>query len=109
MISMVFMAGLTWLPFRVILSLGLAIVLGHFYLLHTLRMIVFFAAGHTMTEADKSLQIIPMLFVLLGDGGYSLGVVYLIWIAVVASLYPLCRWYDAYKTTHHEQWWLSYL
>ncbi|RIV20005.1 DUF1624 domain-containing protein [Fibrisoma montanum] len=81
----------------------------HFYFLHTLRMIVFFAAGHTMTEADKSLQIIPMRFVLPGDGGYNLGVVYLIWIAVVASLYPLCRWFDAYKTTHKEQWWLSYL
>lgn len=72
-------------------------------------MIVFFAAGHTMTEADKALQTIPMRFVLPGNGGYNLGVVYLIWIAVVASLYPLCRWYDAYKTRHKEQWWLSYL
>ncbi|WP_375446610.1 hypothetical protein [uncultured Fibrella sp.] len=50
-----------------------------------------------------------MRFVLPGDGGYNLGVVYLIWIAVIASLYPLCRWFDAYKTTHKEQWWLSYL
>ena len=81
----------------------------HWYVLHTLRMIVFFAAGHTMAEADEALKIIPMRFVLPGDGGYSLLVVYVVWAAVVTSLYPLCRWYDAYKTAHKEQWWLGYL
>jgi len=35
--------------------------------------------------------------------------VYLIWIAIVSSLYPLCKWYDKYKTDHKEKWWLSYL
>ena len=40
---------------------------------------------------------------------YSLGVVYLVWIAVVISVYPLCKWYDRYKTNHKEKWWLSYL
>lgn len=41
--------------------------------------------------------------------GFSLGVVYLVWIAVVAGAYPLCKWYDNYKTNHKEKWWLSYL
>ena len=41
--------------------------------------------------------------------GFSLWVVYLIWIAVILLLYPLCRWYDKYKTNHKEKWWLSYL
>ena len=81
----------------------------HWYVLHTLRMIVFFAAGHTMAEADAALKTIPMKFALPGTGGYSLWVVYVVWIAVVASFYPLCRWYDAYKTAHKEYWWLSYL
>jgi uncharacterized membrane protein len=81
----------------------------HFFVLHCLRMAVFFAAGHTMAEADKALKTIPMRFVLPGAGGYSLLVVYLIWLAVVLALYPVCRWYDAYKTSHKEQWWLSYL
>jgi hypothetical protein len=40
--------------------------------------------------------------------GYPLGVVYLIWIGIVALLYPLCRRYAAYKKTH-RQWWLSYI
>ena len=50
----------------------------------------------------------PFLFVMPGEG-FSLGVVYVIWITLVALLYPVCRWYDRYKTSHREKWWLSYL
>jgi len=28
---------------------------------------------------------------------------------VILCLYPLCKWYDNYKTSHKEKWWLSYL
>ncbi len=45
----------------------------------------------------------------LNGYGFSLPVVYLVWVAVVAMLYPLCVWYDRYKTTHKNYWWLSYL
>ena len=41
--------------------------------------------------------------------GFSLGIVYLVWAAVVVGAYPLCKWYDNYKTNHKEKWWLSYL
>jgi uncharacterized membrane protein len=42
--------------------------------------------------------------------GFSLGVTYLIWIGVVLVLFPICLWYDRYKTKHsREKWWLSYL
>ncbi|HLA57980.1 MAG TPA: heparan-alpha-glucosaminide N-acetyltransferase domain-containing protein [Puia sp.] len=41
--------------------------------------------------------------------GFSLGAVYLIWIALILILYPLCRKYDSYKSRHKEKWWLSYL
>jgi hypothetical protein len=33
-------------------------------------------------------------------GGVGLAVIYLIWIAVVALLYPVCRWYGDYKAAH---------
>lgn len=39
--------------------------------------------------------------------GYSLWVVYGVWLAIVAGLYPLCRWFDHYKRTHRAAW-LSY-
>jgi uncharacterized membrane protein len=41
--------------------------------------------------------------------GFSLPVAYLIWAAIVVGLYPLCKWYDAYKQANKDKWWLSYL
>jgi hypothetical protein len=41
--------------------------------------------------------------------GFNLGVVYLVWIALVIILYPLCKWFEAYKANHRDKWWLSYL
>jgi len=43
------------------------------------------------------------------DYGFSLPVVYLIWIAVVAISYPICRWYANLKNRRRDLWWLSYL
>jgi hypothetical protein len=56
----------------------------------------------------KGIQGLPFKFSAPGEG-YSLGVVYLIWIAVVFLMYPVCKWYDKYKTNHKEKKWLSYL
>ena len=41
--------------------------------------------------------------------GYPLPVVFLAWIVAVAMLYPLCRWYGAFKARHKDNIWLSYL
>ncbi|WP_420126822.1 DUF1624 domain-containing protein [Longimicrobium sp.] len=40
--------------------------------------------------------------------GFSLAATYLCWIAGVALLYPLCRWFAGVKQRRNE-WWLSYL
>ncbi len=39
--------------------------------------------------------------------GYSLPVVYLVWAVVVATLYPLCRWFAGVKRRRSDAW-LSY-
>jgi uncharacterized membrane protein len=41
--------------------------------------------------------------------GVSLPVVYLIWLGVIVTLYPLCRWFAGVKQRHRDVWWLSYL
>jgi uncharacterized membrane protein len=41
--------------------------------------------------------------------GFSLPIVYIIWLSMVAGLYFLCRWYERYKKAHSYQWWLSYV
>lgn len=40
--------------------------------------------------------------------GYDLPIVYLVWIGVVALLFPLCRWYVRLKQRQRNAW-LSYL
>ncbi|MDP4261821.1 MAG: heparan-alpha-glucosaminide N-acetyltransferase domain-containing protein [Bacteroidota bacterium] len=77
----------------------------HFYILHLLLVIAFFATGHTTSQIrDPALPFLfrPLTF------GFRLPVVYLIWITVVASLYFPCRWFYTYKM-NHGQWWLKYL
>ncbi len=80
----------------------------HLYLIHLIAVIFFFAHGHTMNDVWNIGQNFPFLFVVPGQGE-SLVTVYLIWILVIFLLYPLCNWYDQYKTSHKDKWWLSYL
>jgi uncharacterized membrane protein len=42
------------------------------------------------------------------DYGNGLGVVYVLWIAVVVLLYPACLWFARLKERRHDSW-LSYL
>jgi len=77
----------------------------HFYIIHTLIVIVFFAEGHPSSEMWAP----DMLFYFRPASlGFGLPGVYAIWLFVVIVLYPLCKMYDRYKSTH-RQWWLSYL
>jgi uncharacterized membrane protein len=79
----------------------------HFFILHLAAAILYFLRGHTYAEGMADENIITK-FVKPGEG-FSLGVTYLIWIALVVLMYPLCKAYDRYKTNHKEKKWLSYL
>jgi uncharacterized membrane protein len=75
----------------------------HFYLLHTLLVIAFFATGRKSEEIVQIPFLFrPQLF------GFSLPVVYLIWVFVFAVLYKPCLWFKTYKA-QHSYWWLRYL
>ena len=80
----------------------------HIYLIHALA---FFGASilgyswSTMILHDR-VNRVPAL----KGYGYSLFVVYIVWIGVVILLYPLCKWFDRYKKTNRvKQPWLSYV
>jgi len=77
----------------------------HFYLLHLLCVIFFFASGYGAKDiVDPNLPFLfrPMHF------GFDLWVVYALWLFVVVVLYRPCKWFNNYKATHH-QWWLTYI
>src|SRR5688572_1627206 len=80
----------------------------HFFLIHLFSAITFFMRGHTFAEdaADPSTPFIK--FIKEGEG-LQLRWVFIIWLLVVIVLYPVCKWYDNYKTRHKEKKWLSYL
>jgi uncharacterized membrane protein len=42
------------------------------------------------------------------DNGFGLPIIYLIWMAVVLLLYPVCKWFSELKRRRQESW-LSYL
>ncbi len=77
----------------------------HFYVLHILVVIFFFVQGYPTSRISDPNS--PFLF-RPPEFGIGLGGVYLIWIFVFLVLYPLCKKYDRYKSTH-SNWWLSYL
>jgi len=40
--------------------------------------------------------------------GFGLGVVYMVWLALMVALYPACKWFAGVKAGR-KNWWLSYL
>jgi uncharacterized membrane protein len=83
-----------------------------FYILHIYLIHVIALAAAVMTGYDPS----DMVFNTwvtdspnLRGYGFSLGIVHVLWIAMVFMLFPLCLWYDRYKIKNRDKWWLSYL
>ncbi len=77
----------------------------HFYLIHLLVIMVFFWQGFGIEDIVPPHN--PFFF--KPDGfGFGLWGVYAVWAVVVIALFPLCKKYSIYKSTH-KQWWLSYL
>lgn len=83
----------------------------HFYLIHLLVILAAWLRYgakasafifHPLPSMRGSSQLFPSPF------GYDLWVVYAVWLFVVASLYPVCRWYASVKSRRRD-WWLGYL
>jgi uncharacterized membrane protein len=74
----------------------------HLYLVHALAV----AAGVAQGFPDSAIRVVSRD--LPAGYGFGLPVVYLVWLWVVAALYPVCRRYAALKA-RSRAWWLSYL
>jgi uncharacterized membrane protein len=81
----------------------------HLFLIHVLATIAVTLSGRPWTDMISITNINHNDSPWLQGYGFSLWQTYLMWLFVVALLYPLCKWYDRYKTMHKEKWWLSYL
>ncbi|WP_422349697.1 DUF1624 domain-containing protein [Flagellimonas sp.] len=79
----------------------------HIYVIHALAVIAAMMTGFSFSDMVIDLWI--TLQPQLQGYGFDLWVVYLIWVVLIIALYPICSWYNNYKTAHREKWWLSYL
>ena len=90
---------------EVLLTYGrapLAFYVAHLYLIHTVAILLGVAEGFAADQFFTHYRFFPKGY------GVNLAGVYLIWIAVVALLYPLCRWVVSVKARRTD-WWLSYV
>jgi uncharacterized membrane protein len=80
----------------------------HLYLIHLLAVIAAAVSGYKWTDMILGNRV-NATSRLVGYG-FNLATVYIIWMGIVVILYPLCKWFGRYKSTHHARyWWLSYL
>lgn len=79
----------------------------HIYVIHLLAVVAAMSTGFDFS--DMVIDIWVTLQPQLQGYGFDLWVVYLVWIVLTVALYPVCSWYNNYKTNHREKWWLSYL
>jgi uncharacterized membrane protein len=83
-----------------------------YYLAHLLLIHILAAIAALCTGYPEMMVLKKPIFetVELKGYGFNLGTVYIIWVAHILLLYPLCWWFDRYKRTNQRRyWWLSYL
>ena len=98
-------------PFIVFGRVPFAYYVVHFWLLHLgAALAAFLRYGattwtfvwHPLPSMGGAREMFP------ADLGYPLWGVYAVWVALVAGLYPACRWLADVKARRRD-WWLSYL
>ena len=80
----------------------------HIYLIHFIALLLAQFTGFGWRSMINDTQWVTQSPALKGYG-LPLWGVYLVWVSVIALLYPLCKKFDLYKMNHKEKWWLSYL
>ena len=80
----------------------------HIFLIHLLAIMGATILGYHWSDMILSTRVNAASQ--LKGYGFNLITVYVIWITLVIVLYPFCKWFDNYKSSHQStKWWLSYL
>jgi uncharacterized membrane protein len=94
---------------RVLLAYGrtpLFTYVVHIYVVHCAALLVGIAGGWPASAFVDSISNPRQL--LSAHWGFGLPVVYVVWLLVLALLYPLARWFSGVKRRRRD-WWLGYL
>jgi uncharacterized membrane protein len=80
----------------------------HFYLIHLLAVAACWLRYRSVGTMFSSPDLGHFPFTQPPGWPAPLPVIYMLWVLVVLTLYPVCRWYAALKQRRTD-WWLSYL
>ncbi len=80
----------------------------HLYTIHLTAILMYKLTGFGWKNVLPAFgpDIVPSY---MNGYGYSLWVVYAVWVGIILLVYPICLKFDKYKQAHKEKWWLSYL
>ena len=79
----------------------------HIYVIHFLALVALVISGRSWTDYIITAEAYTNQTT--ANFGFPLNVVYLVWALVILGMYPLCKWYRAYKKRHPEKWLLAYI
>ncbi|MEZ0484531.1 DUF1624 domain-containing protein [Fibrella aquatica] len=77
----------------------------HWYLVKGAMTVMVLLQGYSISD----MPIGTLSFGRPAAAGVSLPIVYVVWLALVVALYPLCAWYGRYKAEHPEVAWTRYV
>jgi uncharacterized membrane protein len=89
-------------PFVVFGSVPFAFYVAHFYLIHTISVVIGTLQGFAPG------QMLTVMFFFPQGYGLPLAGVYAVWLLVILILYPFCKWMAGVKARRRD-WYLSYL
>jgi uncharacterized membrane protein len=95
-------------PALVIGKVPLFFFILHFYFIHLLAVAASWFRYGRVSEMFRSPDLAHFPFSQPPGWDTGLPLVYAVWVFVVLSLFPLCRWYAGVKRRRTD-WWLSYL
>jgi uncharacterized membrane protein len=80
----------------------------HIATMHVYAIGVRLIAGADLTPMFDTMRTFIFAAERFGDFSLPIGYVYLVWFAVIATIYPLCRYWQGVKR-RRKDWWLSYM
>jgi uncharacterized membrane protein len=95
-------------PVLVIGKVPLFFYLVHFPLIHLLAVVTCYVRYGSVQWMFESPDLAHYPFTAPPGWGYSLAIVYLVWVGVVVAMYPLCARFAALKERRRDAW-LSYV
>jgi uncharacterized membrane protein len=98
-----------WRPVILFGNVAMCYYVCHIFIIHALAVLAAVLTGFSWQAMIFPGPLAKGSTTLNGNYGFSLWVVYLVWVTVVGLLYPICVYWNGFKTRNKKKWWISYV